>query len=80
MNVKLKKQSNGKFFRIEGCGEIKEVLVKENLFKPTKEKIQLFFKGKIDSGIIEFSTEELEDLYNQVKKETHLIKDFKIIK
>lgn len=66
--------------KMESGGEVKEVIINEDFMNPGEESICVCFKGKESSGIIEFKTKEVEELYNSVKKKTHLIKGMKIIK
>lgn len=65
--------------RMETSGEVKEVIIKEEFLDPNEEAIAICFMGKDSSGIIEFKTDEFEDIYNSIKKRIHLIKGFKKI-
>lgn len=80
MKLRVKKINADGHMRMETSGEIKEVLINEDFMHPDDESISVCFKGKSSSGIIDFTPEEIEKLYNSVKGKTHLIKGFKIIK
>lgn len=79
MNVKVKKRNKDGLVRLETNGDIKEVLVNENL-KASDESVSVCFKGSTSSGIVELSTNELEKLYNSVKEYLHLVKGAKKLK
>lgn len=80
MQIKIKKQNHDGIVRVESSGEVKEILVNEDFFHPKQESVSVCFRGKDSSGIIDFKTDELEHLYNSVKKRIHLIKGFKTLK
>ena len=80
MNIKLRKQNKDGILKVETKGDIKEVQINEDFMKPNEESIAVCFKGKESSGIVEFSPQEIEQLYNSVKQRTHLIKGIKIFK
>jgi hypothetical protein len=80
MRVKVKKEDLDGIARIESKGEIKEILINEDLNNPKLESIAICFMGSSSSGIIEFSPAELEHLYKNVKQRMHLIKGFKSFK
>jgi len=80
MKIKVLNQSSDGQIRLESKGTIKEVMINEDFFHPEDETIAVGFKGRNTSGLIEFTSKELEDLLKEVKKRTHLIKDFKVLK
>lgn len=77
MKLKLKKSNKDGLLRVESGGEIKEVLINEDLLHPDNESISVCFMGKNSSGIVDFTPAEIEKLYNTVKKRMHLIKGFR---
>ncbi|MBS3080948.1 hypothetical protein J4221_05730 [Candidatus Pacearchaeota archaeon] len=79
MKAKIKKINRDGIMRMETSGEVKEVIIKEEFLEPDDETIAVCFMGKDSSGIIEFKTEEFENIYNSIKKRIHLIKGFKKI-
>ena len=77
MQLKIKKQNQDGIVRLETEGEIKEIIINEDLLNPDKESISLCFKGKSSSGSLDISPAEFEKLVNSVKSRMHLIKGFK---
>lgn len=80
MQIRIKKQKENKIFRLEGLGEIKEIMINEDLMHPKKESVSICFRGIDSSGIIDLTPEELEHIYNSVKSRLHLIKGMKTFK
>ncbi|MBR9677589.1 hypothetical protein GOV04_05610 [Candidatus Woesearchaeota archaeon] len=80
MDIKIKKINKDGIVRVHTSGKIQEVIINEDLFNPSDEKIILAFRGKDSSGLVELSTEEFEKLYKTIKTRLHLIKSYKIIK
>ncbi len=77
MKIKLKKQNQDGVVRIETGGNIKEVVINEDLLNPKNESISVCYRGKNSSGIVYFSPVEIEKIYNTIKNRIHLIKGFK---
>ncbi|MFH1399868.1 MAG: hypothetical protein ABIG95_07230 [Candidatus Woesearchaeota archaeon] len=77
MQIKLRKENKDGIMRVETSGEIKEILINENLLYPDQESISVCFRGASSSGIIDFSPSEFEKLFDTVKSRIHLIKGFK---
>lgn len=61
-------------------GEIKEVLLNADLIDSKKKNISICFRGNRDSGIVELSHKEAEDLLDTLKKELNVIKEIKVIR
>ncbi|MBS3072471.1 hypothetical protein J4477_01395 [Candidatus Pacearchaeota archaeon] len=80
MKIRVKKIKDGSVSRVEGGGEIKEILINENFLEPNNEAISLCFRGVNSSGIIEISLKELNEIHKALKEKKHLIKGFKIMK
>lgn len=80
MNIKIKKKNKDGIVRLESSGNIKEVIINEDILKPDAENVSLCFKGKDSSGIIYLKPSEIEKLYYSVKEKMHLIKGFKTFK
>lgn len=79
MNIKTKKQNPDGIVRLEASGQIKEILVDEDLLNPKKSHISLCFRGERSSGIVEITQDELESLYKNTIQRMGL-KKIKIIK
>ena len=77
MKIRLRKQNKDGLVRLETSGDIKEVLINENLLYPDQESISLCFRGSNSSGIVDLAPEEFEKLFDTVKSRIHLIKGFK---
>lgn len=80
MQIKLKKQNQDGLIRVETGGDIKEVLINEDMLHPNNESISVCYRGKNSSGIIDFTPAEIEKIYFTVQKRVHLIKGFKVFK
>ncbi|MBS3092952.1 hypothetical protein J4456_00025 [Candidatus Pacearchaeota archaeon] len=78
MITKIKKIKSNKPLRVESQGDVKEVIIKEGM-DPTEERILICFRGAESSGIIEFKTDELEDIFKNIQNRLHVIKGFKKI-
>lgn len=80
MQVKTRKTNSDGLVRLETSGNIKEVVIKEDLLKPQQARVFVCFKGKSSSGIIEFSRKEIEGLLKEVGSDFNKIGEAKIIK
>ncbi|MFH1211468.1 MAG: hypothetical protein V1659_00900, partial [Candidatus Woesearchaeota archaeon] len=67
MQVKIKKENQDGVVRLETSGLIKEVLINENMFNPSEESVAVCFRGKNSSGIVKFTTKEIESICSTVK-------------
>lgn len=74
MDVKTKRLERGKVLRLEAAGDVKEIFVSEDFLKPKNAKVQICFRGKSSSGIVELSRKELEDVYKDAMKKAGLSK------
>lgn len=77
MDVKVKKNNKDGVVRLESSGSIKEVQINEDFLHPNNESISVCFRGKNSSGIISFTPDEIENIYKQVHRKTHLVQGFK---
>lgn len=80
MKIKVLKSNKDGSVRLETSGNIKEVLINEEILHPNKESISICFKGNNSSGIIDLTPAEFEKLYGSVKPRLHLIKGIKVLK
>ena len=74
MNLKIKHTTTDGDVRQEARGELKEIIINENLLHPDEESISLCFRGRNVSGIVDITPEEFNALFEQVKSRIHLIK------
>jgi len=80
MNIKTKKQNYDGIVRLETSGEVKEIIFKEDFLKPQESLIQICFRGKSSSGIVELNQIELEKIYKDTLPKLNLLKSSKIIR
>lgn len=79
MMIKMRKQNQDGIVRVESSGEVREVLINEDILHPDNESISVCWRGKNSSGIVDMTPREIEMLYDTVKKRIHLIKGFKLL-
>jgi len=77
MDIRVRKENADGIVRLESSGEVKEVLVNEDILNPNKESISVCYRGKSSSGIVDFTPSEIERIYHAVQNRMHLIKGFK---
>lgn len=80
MEIKLKKRGIIRDHRLEGQAGIDDLIVKEDLINPEKEKVMIYFKGSQASGILTFTKNEIEKLSSTFRAKTDFIKGIKKIK
>ena len=80
MKIKTKKLVNGKIIKLESGGEIRELIIKEDIMHLESEKINICFRGFNSSGIVEFSRKEAENILEDLSSKLNLIKKAKIIR
>jgi len=80
MKIRVKKLHDGRVVKLESGGEIREVLIHSDLFDKEKGKISICFRGHKNSGIVELSEKEANDLYKTLGSKIDLIKEIKIIR
>jgi hypothetical protein len=80
MDVKTKKQIYGKIARLETSGEVKEIIFKQDFMKPNESVVQVCFRGKSSSGIVELNKTELEKIYKDTIPKMNLLKNSKIMR
>jgi hypothetical protein len=68
MRVKTKKKDSEGVTKLDCSGELKEVIIKEDIFYPNNNLIELCFKKENNSGIVELSVEEIEKINEEIKK------------
>lgn len=78
MQIKIRKEKWNGAVRMESSGDVKEILINENIVNPGNESVSVCFRGKNSSGIVDFTPKEIERIYNSVKDRVHLIKGFKV--
>jgi hypothetical protein len=80
MKIKTKKQNKDGIVRLETSGQIKEIILNEDLMHTNDATISLCFKGKDSSGIVELTPKELEMLQKEIEIKQKLLGDIKVLK
>lgn len=80
MKIRTKKQNQDGIVRLETSGEIKEIIINEDIMSNKNNSINICFKGKNSSGIIEFTPREIEILKKEFEKKEQLLGDIKVMK
>lgn len=80
MKVKTKKKHMSGVVKVEGSGEIKEVLINADILNPEKRVISICFKGRESSGIVELTENEAEDLGKTLSAQARILKTAKVMK
>jgi hypothetical protein len=80
MKIKTKKQNQDGIVRLETSGEIKEIIINEDLLHAKEATISLCFKGKNSSGIVELTPKEINILQKEFENKKHLFEDIKVFR
>lgn len=81
MIVKTKKKNPQGVQKLETYGGLKEVIIKEDIFEPGNNLIEVCFKGEISSGIVELSVDEIDKINLELEKSRKRIsKSVKVMK
>ncbi len=80
MKIKTKKQNKDGIVRLETSGEIKEIIINEDLMNTKNATISLCFRGKEGSGIVELSPKEIKILQKELEIKQKILGDVKIFK
>jgi len=80
MIIKIKQSGFLGAKRTQESAKIDDVLIKQDIFNPGSETIDLYFRGKEASGIIHFSKEEAKKLVSSIKPKLKLVKKFKVLR
>lgn len=72
MKIKTKKQNSDGIVRLETQGNIKEIIINEDFLKPKDAKVNVCFKGRKSSGIVELTLKEIEEIYKEVNSKKDL--------
>ncbi len=63
MKIRVKKLHSGGLVKLEAGGEIKEVMIHSDILEQERGKISICFRGHNNSGIVELTEKEANDLY-----------------
>lgn len=78
MIIKLKQRGVWGSRRTASIGKIDDILVRQNLLAPEKERIHIFFRGPASSGIVELNAQEAESLMNSLKNQSEWVRKNKL--
>lgn len=79
MQIKVRKVNSDGTVRLESTGEVKEIIVNEDIVHPNKESVSLCFRGKNSSGIVDLTPKEIDFLYEKIRSRMHLIKGLRTL-
>jgi len=80
MKLRTKKENQDGMVRLETSGEIKEIIINEDLLNTKDASINVCFKGKNSSGIIEFTRKEMAILQKEFGNKKQLFNNVKVMK
>lgn len=80
MKIKTKKQNQDGIVRLETSGQIKEIIINEDLMHTKDASISVCFRGKDSSGILELTPKEIDILQKELEKRKHLFENVKIFR
>ena len=80
MKIRTKKQNKDGIVRLETSGQVKEVIINEDLMHTKDATISLCFRGKDSSGIVELTPREVEILQKELEIKQKLLGDVKIFR
>lgn len=80
MKIKIKQQNEDSMLKLETKTSVKEVMINIDIFNPQEETIALAFKTGDTSGLVELTSSEFNNLFEEVKKKLHLIKGVKVFR
>jgi hypothetical protein len=80
MIIRTKKRKPYGVVKMLTGGNIKEIIIKEDILNPEQTSIELCFKGEFSSGIVELKKGELEEINKKVFDKLDLVKSSKVIK
>lgn len=80
MLIKTKKHNADGLVKLETSGNLKEVIINEDLMKPEKASVALCFRGKNSSGIICLSLNDIRMLTKHVAPQLATMQNVKVLK
>ena len=80
MKTKTKKLVRGRIARLAASGEIKEIVVKEDLIDPDNITVDVCFRGDDCAGIIELKAGEIETIQKELSAKKKLLGKTKVIR
>lgn len=73
-------REEGAVARIETSGEIKEIILNEDLMNPKQISVSVFFRGHNGSGIVDLTEKEINEIQKEFSSKKKLIGKVKVMK
>lgn len=80
MKVMTKKLHEKGVARIETSGEIKEIILNEDLMNPKQVSVDVCFRGQNSSGIVQLTSQEVGEIHKELSSKKKLIGKVKVLK
>jgi len=80
MEIKTKNLISGKVIRTQSSGQLKEIIIKEDILNIENPSVSLCFRGMDSSGIIDLSKKELDMIFKELDEKKKLLKGVKLLK
>jgi len=80
MQVKTKKQISKDVVKLESSGELREVIINEDLLNPQEASVALCFRGENSSGIVQLSAKEIDMINKTIAPEMKKFGNIKVLK
>lgn len=80
MLIKTKKHNADGLVRLETSGELREVIINQDLLNSREASVSLCFKGKNSSGIVSLSLNDIMLITRQVAPKMAMMQNVKVMK
>lgn len=80
MRIRIKARGSLGYKRIESLSKIDDIMVKDDLLNPEKDRVFIYFRGESSSGVLDLNEEEAKRLISTIKPVLGLVKDSEKIK
>lgn len=75
MRIQIKERSSFSDKRIDSFrSKIENVVIKEDLLNPEKERVVIYFRSRNSSGVLHLRVQEMKELMETLKPYTELVK------
>ncbi len=80
MIVRTKKLHDHGIARVEASGEIKEIIINEDLMHPKHMTVSVCFRGHNGSGIVELTPKEVDEIQKELSSKKKMLGKVKVMK
>lgn len=80
MKIRVKKQNQDGIVKLETSGQIKEIIINEDIMHTKDASISVCFRGKNSSGILELTPKEINILQKELELKKHLFENVKVFR